>query len=75
MLLKYNNFQVAETGKRIKSLLADDVIPVVAQMADCLADWYKRAQTIYLKVRCIAILLHIVLQYFLLHRLKYWRKT
>lgn len=45
-----NFFQVAETGKRIKSLLNDDVRPVVAQIAECLADWYKRAQTIYLKV-------------------------
>lgn len=44
-------FQIAETGKRTKSLLNDDVKPVVAQIAECLADWYKRAQTIYLKVR------------------------
>lgn len=45
--------KVAETGKRIKALLNDDVKIVVAQIAECLADWYKRAQTIYLKVRCI----------------------
>lgn len=44
------SLQVAETGKRLKSLLNDDVKPVVAQIAECLADWYKRAQTIYLKV-------------------------
>lgn len=43
--------KVAETGKRIKALLNDDVKVVVAQIAECLADWYKRAQTIYLKVR------------------------
>lgn len=36
-------------GKRIKSLLMDDVKPSVAQMAECLADWYKLAQTVYLK--------------------------
>lgn len=36
-------------GKRIKSLLLDDVKPSVAQMAECLADWYKLAQTVYLK--------------------------
>lgn len=42
--------QVAETGKHIKALLNDDVKVVVAQIAECLADWYKRAQTIYLKV-------------------------
>lgn len=34
----------------MKLLLSDDVKPVVAQIAECLADWYKRAQTIYLKV-------------------------
>lgn len=42
--------KIAETGKRMKLLLTDDVRPVVAQIAECLADWYKRAQTIYLKV-------------------------
>lgn len=41
---------MAETGKRIKSLLNEDVRPVVAQIAECLADWYKHAQTIYVKV-------------------------
>lgn len=44
MLLK-----VDRNGKRIKSLLLDDVKPSVAQMAECLADWYKLAQTVYLK--------------------------
>lgn len=34
----------------MKMLLLEDVKPVVAQIAECLADWYKRAQTIYLKV-------------------------
>lgn len=34
----------------MKLLLVEDVRPVVAQIAECLADWYKRAQTIYLKV-------------------------
>lgn len=43
--------KVAETGKRIKALLNDDVKIVVEQIAECLADWYKRAQTIYVKVR------------------------
>lgn len=42
--------KVAETGKRIKALLNDDVKIVVEQIAECLADWYKRAQTIYVKV-------------------------
>lgn len=30
-------------------MLLDDVKPSVAQMAECLADWYKLAQTVYLK--------------------------
>lgn len=46
-------FQIAETGKRLKLLLHENVKPVVAQIAECLADWYKRAQTIYLKVRIL----------------------
>lgn len=41
--------QVDRNGKRIKSLLLDDAKPAVAQMAECLADWYKLAQTVYLK--------------------------
>uniref|UniRef100_A0A1A9WM29 Protein kinase domain-containing protein n=1 Tax=Glossina brevipalpis TaxID=37001 RepID=A0A1A9WM29_9MUSC len=41
--------KVDRNGKRIKSLLLDDVKPSVAQMAECLADWYKLAQTVYLK--------------------------
>lgn len=40
-------------GKRIKALLLDDVKPAVAQMADCLADWYKLAQTVYLKTQIL----------------------
>lgn len=46
--------KIAETGKRLKMLLVEDVKPVVAQIAECLADWYKRAQTIYLKNQILA---------------------
>ena len=31
----------------------DDVKPAVAQMAECLADWYKLAQTVYLKTQIL----------------------
>lgn len=41
--------KVDRNGKRIKNLLLDDVKPSVEQMAECLADWYKLAQTVYLK--------------------------
>ena len=34
--------KVAETGKRIKALLNDDVKPAVALEAECLADWWVR---------------------------------
>lgn len=40
-------------GDRIKALLIDDVKPAVAQMAECLADWYKLAQTVYLKTQIL----------------------
>ncbi|XP_034098529.2 serine/threonine-protein kinase TBK1 [Drosophila albomicans] len=40
-------------GKRIKQLLLDNVNPAVAQMAECLADWYKLAQTVYLKTQIL----------------------
>lgn len=55
--------QIAETGKRLKLLLVDDAKPVVAQIAECLADWYKRAQTIYLKVCSLPIIEHHIDHY------------
>lgn len=67
---------MAETGKRIKSLLNDDVRPVVAQIAECLADWYKHAQTIYVKVGVIFknyIVLSIINMF--VHRLSIWKRT
>ncbi|XP_017465711.1 PREDICTED: serine/threonine-protein kinase TBK1 [Rhagoletis zephyria] len=45
--------KVDRNGKRIKGLLLDDVKPAVAQMAECLADWYKLAQTVYLKTQIL----------------------
>lgn len=45
--------KAAGTGKKIKELLNDDVKVVVAQIAECLADWYKRAQTINLKTQIL----------------------
>ncbi|PSN34189.1 Serine/threonine-protein kinase TBK1 [Blattella germanica] len=43
--------KVGETGRRIQALLDAECQPAVAQLADCLADWYKKAQTVYVKVR------------------------
>lgn len=40
---------MTETGKRIKTLLNNEIKPAVLTMIDCLADWYKMAQTIYLQ--------------------------
>ncbi|XP_017043821.1 serine/threonine-protein kinase TBK1 [Drosophila ficusphila] len=45
--------KVDHNGKRIKSLLLDNVNPTVAQIAECLADWYKLAQTVYLKTQIL----------------------
>lgn len=45
--------KVDHNGKRIKQLLMDNVNPAVAQMAECLADWYKLAQTVYLKTQIL----------------------
>ncbi|XP_058450349.1 serine/threonine-protein kinase TBK1 [Malaya genurostris] len=43
--------KITETGKRIKSLLNEDVRPAVELEAECLADWYKKAQTIFLQTQ------------------------
>lgn len=45
--------KVDHNGKRIKLLLMENVNPAVAQMAECLADWYKLAQTVYLKTQIL----------------------
>lgn len=45
--------KVDHNGKRIKQLLLENVNPAVAQMAECLADWYKLAQTVYLKTQIL----------------------
>lgn len=44
---------MTETGKRIKSLLNTDIKPSVLMFIDCLADWYKMAQTIYLQTEIL----------------------
>uniref|UniRef100_A0A1B0C992 Putative tank binding protein kinase tbk1 n=1 Tax=Lutzomyia longipalpis TaxID=7200 RepID=A0A1B0C992_LUTLO len=41
--------KITETGKRVKGLLNVEVKPALSLMAECLADWYKMAQTIYLQ--------------------------
>lgn len=43
--------KITETGKRIKTLLNEDVRPAVELGAECLADWYKKAQTIFLQTQ------------------------
>ncbi|XP_053674907.1 inhibitor of nuclear factor kappa-B kinase subunit epsilon [Anopheles nili] len=43
--------KIAETGKRLKSLLNEGVRLAVEQEAECLADWYKKAQTIFLQTQ------------------------
>lgn len=45
--------KAAETGKRIKSLLADEVRPSIHVQAEALADWYKMAQTLYLQTQIL----------------------
>nr|CAD7397524.1 unnamed protein product [Timema poppensis] len=45
--------KVSETGRRVKTLFETECRPAVAQLADCLADWYKMAQTVYLQARIL----------------------
>jgi len=42
--------KLSETGQCLHILLNEECEPIVAQLADALADWYKIAQTIYLQV-------------------------
>lgn len=45
--------KVAETGKRVKALLNDMVKPAIHLEAECLADWYKMSQTIFLQTQIL----------------------
>lgn len=45
--------KVAETGKKLKSLLNDDVKPAVSMIAECVADWYKMGQANYVQVQIL----------------------
>jgi hypothetical protein len=45
--------KVSETGKRVKALLNDEVKPAVAAEGECLADWYKMSQTIFLQTQIL----------------------
>lgn len=45
--------QVTETGRRMKTLLESECIPSITQRSECLADWYKMAQTVYLQTQIL----------------------
>uniref|UniRef100_A0A1B6HB38 Protein kinase domain-containing protein n=1 Tax=Homalodisca liturata TaxID=320908 RepID=A0A1B6HB38_9HEMI len=45
--------KITEVGRTLRSLLESEVIPSITQLADCLADWYKMAQTVYVKARIL----------------------
>lgn len=44
---------MTETGKRIKTLLNNEIRPSVLMYIECLADWYKISQTIYLQTEIL----------------------
>jgi TANK-binding kinase 1 len=58
--LSYNDEQfhvlerikISDTGRSLLVLLDEECQPVIARLADALADWYKMAQTVYLQA-CI----------------------
>lgn len=45
--------KVMETGRRIKSLLETECIPAMTQRSECVADWYKMAQTVFLQTQIL----------------------
>lgn len=42
-----------ETGRRIKLLLETECIPAMTQRSECVADWYKMAQTVFLQAQIL----------------------
>lgn len=45
--------KVTETGRRLRSLLETECIPAMTQRSECVADWYKMAQTVYLQIQIL----------------------
>lgn len=45
--------KVSETGKRLKSLLAEEVKPAIDMISECVADWYKMGQANYVQVQIL----------------------
>lgn len=45
--------KVTETGRRLRSLLETECIPAMTQRSECVADWYKMAQTVYLQTQIL----------------------
>lgn len=45
--------QVSETGKRLKSLLTEEVKPAIDMISECVADWYKLGQANYVQVQIL----------------------
>lgn len=43
-------FQIGEVGRTLRAVLEAEVVPSMTQLSDSLADWYKIAHTVYLKV-------------------------
>lgn len=47
------NKQVTETGRRLKVLLETECAPAMTQRSECVADWYKMAQTVFLQTQIL----------------------
>ncbi|XP_050464029.1 serine/threonine-protein kinase TBK1 [Cataglyphis hispanica] len=45
--------KVTETGRRLKALLETECIPAMTQRSECVADWYKMAQTVFLQTQIL----------------------
>lgn len=45
--------KVTGTGNTIKSLLEEECTPAMTQRSECVADWYKMAQTVFLQTQIL----------------------
>jgi len=59
--LSYNDEQfhvlekikITETARQLSALLDQDATPAVVQQVECMADWYKMAQTVYVQAHIL----------------------
>uniref|UniRef100_A0A1B6MIR5 Protein kinase domain-containing protein n=1 Tax=Graphocephala atropunctata TaxID=36148 RepID=A0A1B6MIR5_9HEMI len=50
---KLEKIKIIKVGRTLRTLLESEVVPSITKLADCLADWYNLAHSVYVKARIL----------------------